>query len=83
MSLIKFGFQKLVRLKIQFIIKTRIYCYIFWKGFDNAKTGKLDKDEFIALMVRRDSNNEPFDPSKHREDYVYEGHKNSLMYLRR
>lgn len=57
-----------------------------WKpqiGFDNAKTGKLDYDEHDILMIRRDSPPEPFDPSRSREDYVYEGYKNSLMYLRR
>ena len=68
---------------MKFSLHYSISWYIFCTGFDNAKTGKLDKDEFIALMVRRDSNSEPFDPSKNREDYVYEGHKNSLMYLRR
>ena len=52
-------------------------------GFYNAKTGRLDKDEHFALMVRRDSMPEPFDTSRNREDYVYEGYKNSLMYLRR
>ena len=52
-------------------------------GFYNAKTGKLAKDEHYALMVRRDSSHEPFDPSRAREDYVYQGYKNSLMYLRR
>ena len=52
-------------------------------GFYNAKTGRLDKDEHFALMVRRDSPPEPFDTSRSREDYVYEGYKNSLMYLRR
>ena len=56
---------------------------IFFLGFDNAKTGKLEKDDHFALMVRRDSENEPFNPSRHREDHVYQGYKNSLMYLRR
>ena len=52
-------------------------------GFDNAKTGRLDTDEHFALMARRDSPPEPFNAARHREDYVYEGYKNSLMYLRR
>ena len=34
-------------------------------------------------MVRRDSESEPFDSSRNREDNVYEGYKNSLIYLRR
>jgi hypothetical protein len=52
-------------------------------GFYNAKTGPLAKDEHFALMVRRDSEPELFDLSRAREDFVYEGYKNSLMYLRR
>ena len=52
-------------------------------GFYNAKTGKLDRDEYFALMVRKDSAPERFDLDRNREDYVYEGYKNSLMYLRR
>ena len=52
-------------------------------GFYNAKTGQLDRDEYFALMVRRDSVAEKFDLDRNREDYVYEGYKNSLMYLRR
>ena len=52
-------------------------------GFYNAKTGKLEWDEHFALMVRKDGQAEPFDLSKNREDYVYQGYKNSLMYLRR
>ena len=34
-------------------------------------------------MKRRDSEPDRFDPSRAREDYVYQGYKNSLMYLRR
>ena len=56
---------------------------ITYLGFDNAKTGKLEKDDHFALMVRRDSEHEPFNPSRYREDHVYQGYKNSLMYLRR
>ena len=52
-------------------------------GFFNAKTGKLEKDEHFALMIRRDSEPDTFDPSRAREDYVYQGHKNSLMHLQR
>ena len=52
-------------------------------GFYNAKTGKLEWDEHYALMIRRDSEPEPFDLSRNREDYVYKGYKNSLMFLRR
>ncbi len=59
-----------------------IYHSIF-SGFFNAKTGPLEADEHEALMIRRDSEPEPFDSSRPREDYVYEGYKNSLMYLRR
>ena len=42
-------------------------------GFYNAKTGKLEKDEHYALMLRRDSEPDSFDPSRAREDYVYQG----------
>ena len=52
-------------------------------GFDNAQTGALLKDDFSALMIQKDSEHEPFDDSQHREEYLYEGYKNSLMYLRR
>ena len=52
-------------------------------GFYNAKTGKLSADEHEAVMLRRDSNPDRFDPSRAREDYVYQGYKNSIMYLRR
>ena len=52
-------------------------------GFYNAKTGKVAKDEHYALMIRRDRTAEPFNPSRAREDYVYQGYKNALMYLRR
>ena len=57
--------------------------FFIYSGFDNAKTGKLEKDDHFALMVRRDSEHEPFNPSRYREDHVYQGYKNSLMYLRR
>ena len=56
--------------------------YLFL-GFFNAKTGKVAKDEHYALMIRRDKSAEPFNPSRAREDYVYQGYKNALMYLRR
>ena len=52
-------------------------------GFNNAKTGPLVKDDHSALMVRRDKLPKSFDPSRSREDFVYEGFDNSLMYLRR
>ena len=52
-------------------------------GFFNAKTGKVAKDEHYALMIRRDKSAEPFNPSRAREDNVYQGYKNALMYLRR
>ena len=52
-------------------------------GFYNAKTGKLEWDDHYAMMVRRDSQAEPFALSRNREDYVYQGYKNSLMHLRR
>ena len=38
---------------------------------------------FVLFKVRRDSKSEPFDLARNREDYVYQGYKNSLMYLRR
>ena len=73
--------------EIGMIMMSHLYCIVLFQnmilGFDNAKTGKLEKDEHFALMVRRDSLPEVFDPSRHREDNVYEGYKNSLMYLRR
>ena len=38
---------------------------------------------FINSMIRQDSKPDSFDQSRAREDYVYQGYKNSLMYLRR
>ena len=52
-------------------------------GFNNAKTGPLAKDDHWAIMVRKDMPPKQFDPSRAREDRVYEGYDNSLMYLRR
>ena len=52
-------------------------------GFYNAKTGPLEKDEHYALMVRRDSQPKQFDPSRSREDFMYEGYENTLMLVRR
>merc|ERR1719464_2720062 len=34
-------------------------------------------------MIRQDSKPDSFDESRAREDYVFQGYKNSLMYLRR
>lgn len=52
-------------------------------GFYNAKTGPLEKDDHDALMVRKERPPKPFDNSRAREDYVYEGYENSLIYNRR
>ena len=55
----------------------------FLLGFYNAKTGPLESDAHWAIMVRRDSSPKEFDPSRAREDRVYEGWENALMYMRR
>ena len=43
----------------------------------------MERDEHWALMVRKDSQPKTFDPSRAREDYVYEGWQNTLMFSRR
>ena len=57
--------------------------YYLRLGFYNAKTGPMEQDEHWALMVRKDSEPKKFDPSRAREDYVYEGWQNTLMFSRR
>ena len=57
--------------------------YYLLLGFYNAKTGPMEQDEHWALMVRKDSAPKKFDPSRAREDYVYEGWQNTLMFSRR
>ena len=52
-------------------------------GFNNAKTGPLEMDEHWALMVRKDRPPGKFNPSRAREDQVYEGWENTLMFVRR
>ena len=52
-------------------------------GFYNAKTGPLVKDEYSTLMIRRDEAPKSFDSSRAREDSIYEGSDNSIVFLRR
>ncbi len=52
-------------------------------GLANAKTGGLEKDEFLSVLVSKDSKEEPFASYRALEDTVYKGHKNRLVYLRR
>lgn len=54
-------------------------------GFYNAKTGpqEIVKDEYSTLMIRRDKSPKSFDSSRAREDSIYEGSDNSIVFLRR
>ena len=52
-------------------------------AFFNARTGFIRKDEFLALMVRKDTQPDPPDFEMARENHVYNGYLNPLMLIRR
>ncbi len=52
-------------------------------GFANAKTGPLVRDEYVSLLVQKDANPLPQDLTLNRENSIYLGHENSLIFMRR
>ena len=52
-------------------------------GFYNAKTGSLTPDDYAALVIRKDRPKLPFDYSRSKEDAVFDGSENALMYFQR
>ena len=63
--------------------KLRSQLWIPEIGLANAKTGQLEKDEYSALLVSRESQANKFSASEALENEVYPGHSNSLVYIRR
>ncbi len=57
--------------------------FLAFAGFYNARTGSVEKELFAAFMVRRDSGPDMPDPSRPKEDYVFDGSSNALMLIRR
>ena len=52
-------------------------------GLANAKTGHLEKDDYSALLVSRESQANDFSATQALENLMYPGYSNSLVYIRR